>query len=282
MWNHRSVRCLLYPVCLLALASGCEALHGYRPVAVLVRDAETKKPIAATEVRISYPCATGTFVPQDSTGTTGDDGIARLRAAPYGELALRLDGTAKGYLSDGINLPLEGIKAIETAHWGEKVEQRPVNFVLELYAEPGPTVELVVPVGYHGLVKADVLVGEDAPCPSGQRCFSSAVPPSGVVQVALPSWCRRFGQPDFVLKSADGALLGNQPRPTEVGSWWLKRDGTTHVFLIGTQWELDAYRREAAREAGESLFSVGGKSGSRHHRRGEQSPANAGPAGTMP
>ena len=39
----------------LALAPGCQALHPYRPVPVLVRDAETKEPIAGAQVRVSYP-----------------------------------------------------------------------------------------------------------------------------------------------------------------------------------------------------------------------------------
>jgi hypothetical protein len=282
MSNHRWLRCLLFPVYLLVLTSGCEVLHEYRPVAILVRDAETKKPIGGSEVRISYPAASQPIAPHDSVGTTGDTGIVQLRAAPYGELGVRVEGTANGYLADWLNLPLESIQALPAARLFGKDEPRPAQFILELYAQPGPTVELVVPAGHRGLIKAEVLEREDVGCAPGQRCFSTLVPPSGIVQVTLPGWARRFGQPDFVVKYTDGTPLPFKPRPPEVGYWWVKRDGTTFVYVIGNEWEFDAHRREMAREGGDSRVSIGPKSGNRHGHRGNPSAADASPGGANP
>ena len=52
-------------------------------------------------------------------------------------------------------------------------EKRPVSFVLELYtADPAPSVELVVPTGYRGVVDVDVQARENIRCQPGQRCCS--------------------------------------------------------------------------------------------------------------
>jgi hypothetical protein len=70
-------------VFLLALAPGCQVLYRYRPLPVLVRDAETKKPIEGADVHLSYPLSRDSLAPFDSSERTDKDGIAHLRAAPY-------------------------------------------------------------------------------------------------------------------------------------------------------------------------------------------------------
>jgi hypothetical protein len=88
MRNPRLTRPLLFAA-LLAVAPGCQAFHSYRPVPVLVRDAESKQPIPGAHVRISYPLMEPAYAPPaDSSGPTGADGVARLRAAPYGEAGI--------------------------------------------------------------------------------------------------------------------------------------------------------------------------------------------------
>src|ERR1700733_2519280 len=179
-------RCLIYPVLLLALACGCQTLHRYRPVAVLARDAETKKPIPGAEVQLSYPLTQASLAPYNSRGTTPEDGIVRLRAAPYGDLGVRVEANAPGYMYEEKYLTVAEVQAIEPAHWFEDVDRRPAAVVLELYADPHPTVELVVPTDYRGRIKAQFHIEPDAPCPPGQRCFTFTVPPSGVVQMIGP------------------------------------------------------------------------------------------------
>jgi hypothetical protein len=267
-------RCLLYPALLLAPAPGCQALHRYRPVPVLVRDAETKKPIPGAEVKISYPAAREVLAPWESLGTTEADGIARLRAEPYQETGLVVEATAQGYLFEELSVAAETIEAIEPAHFFEKVEQRPAALVLEMYAEPNPTVELVVPTGYRGLVKVEVQIQEDATFPAGQRCFRYPVSVAGVAQVKGPPFLRRVFSADYRACYADGTPLRQHGDPEEVGLHWLKYDDTDQYFVVGTQRDYDSYRREMRRTGGQSQparSGTGSGGGGRRGRRSNQS-----------
>src|SRR5262249_53367817 len=155
----------------LTVAPGCEALHRYRPLSVLVQDAETKQPIPGVHLHLSYPLARSSCAPWESSGMTGDNGVARLRAAPYGDEVILVEAEANGYLPEQKNLSAADVQALEPAHLFEAVERRPVSLVVELYAGPRPSVELVLPADYHGLVKVEVVIDDDAPCPPGHRCF---------------------------------------------------------------------------------------------------------------
>ena len=55
MRSHGRACYLLCLALLVINGSGCQTFLMQRPLAVQVRDAETKKPIAAAEVRVSYP-----------------------------------------------------------------------------------------------------------------------------------------------------------------------------------------------------------------------------------
>jgi hypothetical protein len=137
------VRCLIYPVLLLAAAPGCQALHGSRPVAIEARDAETKKPVPGVEVRISYPLETSVLTPPESKGSGGIDGVARLEAAPFGRAGIMMEVKARGYASEVKYLSIQEVQALEPAHWFEDVQRRPASFVVELFAEPGPAIDLI-------------------------------------------------------------------------------------------------------------------------------------------
>src|ERR1700675_3847651 len=111
-----------YPLCLalfVTICAGCQTVLAQRPLAVQVRDAETKKPIAAAQVRVSYPHDRPAWAPADMTVKTQDDGIARLSAVLYGEDALAVETTAKGYLPEEIQVGAISLKEIEPAHWFE-------------------------------------------------------------------------------------------------------------------------------------------------------------------
>jgi hypothetical protein len=242
---------LLGPVVLLVLAPGCQVLQGFRPVAVVTQDAETGKPIAGADVRLSYPLTDSPFGPRDAFGTTGPDGVARLQATPSGDAFFTVSANARGYLLEEIDLPMDAIAAAEPAGPFKSADPRPTRLVVKLYAEPGPTVELIVPAGYRGLVKAEFRVQDDAACPPGRRCFRYAVPPSGLVAVTGPRLLRRVFPADFRFRYADGQPLTPEAKGSPVGYWWLKSDGRDQWFVVGTGLEYDAYRRdEAAQEAG--------------------------------
>jgi hypothetical protein len=285
MGNLRLARRAIYLFILVSIAPGCQALHPYTPVSIVARDAETKKPIPGADVRISYPLTSPDIAPYDSTGKTGEDGIARLRAAPSGDDVIMVNVNAQGYMFEDKNLPADVAKVIEQASLFAWADRQPVTFVVEMFAEPRPTVELVIPAGYRGVVKADVQVREDVSCPPGQRCFRYEVSPSGEVQVTGPTLLRRVLAPDFHAKFADGDSLSVQPEDSELGFWALRSEGSVQLFWVGTQSEYDNLRRSHETEStGPRHSSGGGKSGGGGHRghRGNQPPSDPGQAGTAP
>jgi hypothetical protein len=257
---------------LLAAAPGCLSLHRYRPVAVLVQDAETKKPVSGADVHVSYPLTRASLSPCESTGTTGDDGITHLSFAAA-DTGLTVEGTARGYLPDVLNVTGEAVRKIEPAHLFEDTDRRPASYVLELYAGPHPTVELVLPVTFRGMVKAEVQIQEDAPLPPGQRCFSYRVGELGDVRVVGPPLLRRVYPPDFRARRTDGTVVNHEAGPGEVGLRPLKSEGNMQYFVVGTKAEYEDLlpvkpSREESRPAGSGR---GGRGGGRH--RGQPEPS---------
>jgi hypothetical protein len=269
--------CLIGPVLLLAFAPGCQALHRYRSVAILATDAETHKPIPGAEVRISYPLTQPHLAPWDSAGTTGDDGIARLRAAPYGDAGILVEVHAKGYLFEQKNLSVADVQALEPVPLLGHAEQRPAPFVLELFAAPRPSVELVVPTGFRGLVKVAVQVKDDAPQSPGQRTFRYLVPPSGDVLVTGPPLLRRVFVVDFGASYADGTPLPRSAKGEEPAFWWTQYRNGYDFFLVGTWNEYAELRRDLEKEGagpGRTPQAGKGQGKGRHNRGGNQPPAD--------
>jgi hypothetical protein len=265
-------RCRILPILVLAIAPGCQAFYQYRPVVVQARDAETKQPIAGATVHVSYPLTNTIEAPWDSGGTTGKDGIVRVKAAPSGDAGIQLDTIAAGYLTERQDLALEKIKAIEPAGWFEAVEKRPVTIVVDLYAGPTPTVEFVLPNGYRGRVKAEVEIEADAPIQPGQRTFRYEVTPDGSVAVAGPALLRRVLPPDFHARYADGTILTGNARDGDIGLWCLNWKGKDFEFLVGTKSEYDHLRFASSPSQSGDHRSSGGNSGGqgRRGRKGNQ------------
>jgi hypothetical protein len=286
MRNRRLARCLIYPVLLLGTVPGCQAFHAYRPVTVQARDAETKKPIPGAEIRLSYPLVQPTEGPWQSVGTTGSDGTTQLRVAPYGEVGILLEATVPGYMTEQKNYPIEAVKAIEPISFFKPAGQRPVSFVVEMYAEPFPSVDLVLPDGYRGTVKVGVKIREDAPCAPGQRLFSYPVPPSGIVQITGPPLLRRVFTPDFGARFADGTVLNRQPQGDEIGFMCLKTEGGFDYFVVGSRADFEQLRRtEQSEGAGKNQSSGNGKGGGKGKRNrngGSSSPSDTGEASLSP
>jgi hypothetical protein len=233
-----------------------------RPLPVLVLDADTKKPISGAEVRLSYVLAASLFAPGPGLATTAPDGVARLWAA-NGDGGVVVQAGAGGYLAEEKVVPLETLQALEPVGLFENVEQRPVTFVVELHnEEPRPTVELVLPTGFRGLVKADVVVQPDLPGQPGQRRFPFEVPSTGVVRVVGPDLFRHVGSPDFVARYPGGPALGQEVQEGEVGFWCLQSKGQHYTFLVGSRSEFDLHRPRLMDETGERPIA-GGKRGGR-------------------
>jgi hypothetical protein len=262
---------LSYPLLATALLSGCQSLYDYKPVPVLVRNAETQKPIPGADVHISHPLARSSFSPYDSSGKTGIDGIARLQAACFADQALLLEARGPGYMTYVHDIADDTIRQIKSRGWFEAAERRPPAIIVEMYAEPRFFVELVVPTGYRGLVKAAIEFKDDVPCRAGQRGFDFEVASTGEVQVLGPSLLRRY-PPIFQARYADGSRLNEEMDMLKVGFRWLKHEDDGEYFVVGTQADYDHLRRELVREpssqSGPPASDRGGHKGGR--RRGIQ------------
>lgn len=277
MRNRSLARCLVYSALLLTAAPGCQAFHRYRPVAIEAMDAETKKPIPGVEVKISYPLENSSYAPWESKGTTGPDGIARLKAAPYGRAGIMVEVIANGYMSEQKYLSIQEVEAIEPAHWFEDVNRRPASIVMAIFADPAPTVELIAPVGYRGQIKAKVQIDADLSSAAGQRLFRYPVPASGEVVAMGPPVFRHVAPSSFRLTFADNTPLNQWPKDSEVGYWLLKCEGTTYHFLVGTARDYDDYRHSQQYEGRDRPRGGGGQGGGGKGRKGR----NGGPSGDL-
>ena len=150
-----------------------------------------------------------------------------------------------------------------------------------MYAEPRPTVELIVPNGYRGVIKAEVQVQEETPGPPHQRSFSYAVPASGIVQVPGPPLFGHLAPADFCRRYADGTALSRDAKEPEPGFWWLTYDGQYQHFLVGMRSEFDALRHDYDKKGEAEHRSSGGKGGGkgRRNRGGGQAPADSSSGG---
>jgi len=257
---------------LLAAAPGCLSFHSYRPVPIQVVDAETKKPIAGAEVNIWYPMGSRNTPPENSSGVSDTAGVALLRAAPNTDAGIMVAAKAKGYLTDERNVATDIIEKIEPEHWFKKNEERPVSIVVEMYAEPRPLVELTIPNGYRGIVRARSHLQDDAAWPPGQRIFSCTVDASGGAEAQLPAALRRFYPLDYRAKYANGTMLSRDAGPQDIGLRWLRSGPGEEVFVVGTKSDYEYMRsltRSEPRE-GRSAGSGKGQGGGGRHRRGNQ------------
>jgi hypothetical protein len=263
----RLARCLIYLVAVVG--PGCQSFYSYRPVGVLVRDAETKQPIASADVHVSYPLMPSAQSPHESAGRTDGDGIVRLQAAPSGPAGVLVEATHVGYLFEKKTIPVETIQTVQPAGWFENVQRRPASVVIELYAEPRPVVELVLPVGFRGLIKAEVQARPEAANKSGQRQFTYSVEPGGHVDVIGPALLARAAPLDYQGRYPDGTPLSREPKGLDLGFWSLRADGSHLTFFVGTQTEFEAMRSaEFSRGSGPGQAGSGGKGGGGGGRRG--------------
>jgi hypothetical protein len=233
MRRKRGTRYLLWLMAAALASGGCRCWHSYRPVTILVRDAETREPIPDAKVRLGYYLLLAPFAPKRTAGTTGPDGTVELVAAPYEGRAV-LFASADGYFSEGmLRLDDDVIRACDPGRHNHHI---PV--VVEMFAEPAATVELVVPAGYRGLVRVEV---QEIPPPTVRlRTVCVPVPASGMTLIKGPRLLRRAECVDFSVRCADGTLLESPPPdPAAVGFWRLDADDDVRFFLVGTQKDHD-------------------------------------------
>ena len=115
-----------------------DVTYSERPVPVLVRDAETKKPIPGAQVEFSHQLAQSSAVSDRTSGVTEGDGIARMSAVPRGSHrdSLYVKATANGYEGDSLLVSDDDIKKIEPCGLFESKKGRPARIKGALFGMP--------------------------------------------------------------------------------------------------------------------------------------------------
>ncbi len=248
----RSVPCVVASVFVSMALSGCHTFD--RPVSVLVQDAETKVPVPNAQVRLTDQTA---HPPHGLIGHTGEDGTARVRLASLPELALAVEATAPGYLSEEKDLPVESLRAISTNPFASFDHNTP-TLVIQVFAGPRPTIDLVVPNGYRGVLRAEIKTRDDLPFPPGQRLFAYEVPPTGVVQIVGPPVLLHGLSPDIRAAYVDGTPLKRDAKDQDIGLRWVRADGNDQVFVVGTWLEWNDVKKEMEKEDSQKPKGGGG------------------------
>jgi len=242
-----------------------------KPVAVQVIDAETKQPIMA-EARITDTFIQPAMKDYDPWAPSGKNGIVRLKAEPNGKHPVLIEAKAKGYQDDGIPLSDAALDKIESPGMFEDSDKRPAQFTIALYSGEPFKVQLVVPVGYRGIVKAELELKDNIPLPLGQRLFRCEVAASGVAQLIGPAVLRNISPERFCAVYKDGSPLDARMDGTKVGFRWLKHEGNFEWYVVGTQKDYDNFRQQFVPELetprSEPTSSKGSGGGGRGGRGG--------------
>lgn len=246
MRDCRYTRRLLCSFLLLCLAPGCRILPGTRGLSVLVRDAETKQPIANAEVYLCQRLQGDEVAPCHSKGLTQEDGITRLHTEPAGKYGLELQAIAAGYLPEKLDLSPNSLKKEASAPG--KDEQHPADAVVEVYSEPNFSVELVLPPGFRGLVKTEIQIQDNLPLAAHQRCFRYSVSASGDVVLKGPPLLQRVPPKDYRARYGNGPLLSKGMDAQKVGFRWIKGAGNRQFFVVGSQIDYEVLHRQVAPE----------------------------------
>ena len=183
-----------------------------------------------------------------------------------GNTGIEVTVTAKGYMTEYKTLSSPAVQEIQPAALFEKVERRPVTVVMELYADPGPTVELILPNGFRGDVRAELQAKEtprdpQASAVSATRCCRPAPSSS-----AGPRCCSALPTRTFVQNTPMGPSwnAASAARRLAFGSWRTK--GITF-----TSWSARADYVAAghgSEHGGASSSSQSSSNGSSGGRRG--------------
>jgi hypothetical protein len=238
--SARRIRSVISAATILAMLPGCVTFTGDRPVTVLVRDAETQRPIANADVTISSPLVRSIAGPTVSRTSTPVDGLARLHAAPNTESVTLLQTSAAGYLGESRELGADEIAAVELPGWFGllSLERRPPNFTVDLYAGPRPQVELAVPASFRGQIRVRLDVTSTAA--AGQRNFNFPVAIDGLAVISGPPILRLLNPSDYSARTVDGVELVRNAKGVAIGFWWLRQETDGDVFFVGTESEFKA------------------------------------------
>jgi hypothetical protein len=250
-------RILLGPLLLFPVLTGC-SMHPTPVIPIVVLDAETKAPIPGAEVRLWSP-SDNRKTHAEPSGTTGPDGIVKIKAEYPKEADVLIEVAAEGYLQDEMDRILAG-----------KVPGAPAGGgIVEIYRGPRPAIELVIPTEFRGDLKVEIKIQDATPDQLGKRVFryTAPVPKVGnvseipVVQVVGPPiFDGRLG-PEFRGFYANGNPMPAEPKDNEVVMRWVRSEGLNQFFVVGTKIDQEAARRAAEKNIGSRDPNKGGGGG---------------------
>jgi hypothetical protein len=159
---------------------GCSC-YLVRPVTFTIKDAETGRPIEGANVDVSYLVMMdfgllfASWGPRQ--GVTDRDGKLTLVVDPWHSGAC-IGVKADGYQDAGYSWGSQAkyLKSRKWPKWGN-------DCIVEMYAEPKATLELVFRKSHRGVVLVKFAGTATPPTPPGLRHFSYPVPPTGIVEI---------------------------------------------------------------------------------------------------
>ena len=267
MQVSRHARWSILAALLMSFASGCSLIHPR--VSVLIRDAETKAPIPDAEVTVRTindedPDIQRPFV------TTNAEGIAKIAASQRGTSILLLGVNAQGYLPGELSLNDAARNASTPGVYG----------VVDVFAGPRPTVMLVLPTGFRGIVKTELMTDAQAPTKPGQREFEVKVNENGIAELNGPPILRHWPGPEFRARFADGGIVQASGKDEDISLHWIRGNGTEFIHLVGTKADLIKVRgsipAQAQPRSNPGTLQRGGRGGHRGGRGANRDGGNSG------
>jgi hypothetical protein len=261
-----SLICVAFPICLV---TGCQVIDGHRTLTVQVIDGDTRQPVSSAKTRVSYPLAGELFGPGEIPGRTDKDGMVTVAASTAVDSSTLLEIRADGYLPEHRFIPTETVRSIKPSGLFDSREKRPPSMTVELCSEkPAPTIELLVPANFRGVVQVALQIPEGAADLPGQRQFTHAVPESGRVIVTGPAILKRFQIPNFTAKFAEGPAIAREPtNDIDVGLWPLGHELHTFTFMIGNRAELAELKSKHLLQSMQAAMSSSPVAAAERHNR---------------
>ncbi|MEO2091893.1 MAG: hypothetical protein ABGY75_20770 [Gemmataceae bacterium] len=224
--------------------TGCGLFHEYRPMRVLVRDAETKQPLPGAEIEGMNMVMLDVFGPSSPHGTTDASGVATLKIGPERGFDLRVD--EPGYEmtdhreeSSYFNtLPKRG---------GPGDDPKRIDVVMDLPRRHGTTVVVVVPDGYRGLVRVKFEPTDDPPDPT-KHVYTAVADASGRAVVRVPEISLSR---DIAARYRNGKKVpwdANSPNSDRVAIRHLADTLDTSLYLIGTGPEAEEHDQQIRKQ----------------------------------
>jgi uncharacterized membrane protein YgcG len=209
---------------------------------------------------------------QESTAPVSGDGIARTKVASTSDYGIILAASADGYLSTDLTISNESVQHLPASGIFDRGDHHAPNYRLELYAAPDFAIELVVPAGYRGLIRATPKFEDGYAFRAGLRRFQFDVSTSGKVDLIGPAMLRHIVPVDYSASYADGNALVKNADDTTVGIKYWKMDGADQLFVVGTKPEIESFVKTNTPDPTDSSSrSSGGRgngSAGGHHRGG--------------